>query len=105
MLLTNKTAIIYGAGGPSEVPWRALSLERAWLPDTPGVAEAWTRHTRSAGVTTTDWESRMADGTLLERLPKLRDVARSAVIMTSDYASSITAAVTNLTCGELTDWR
>jgi hypothetical protein len=40
---------------------------------------------------------------MLKRLPKLHEVANAAVLMASDHASAITAAVTNITCGELAD--
>lgn len=82
---------------------RVVCLRSAGSPDTPGVAEAWSRHARSAGLTMPEWQARIADGTLLKRLPRLDEVARTAVIMASDYASPVTAAVTNVTCGELTD--
>ena len=45
----------------------------------------------------------MADRTLLKRLPKLAEVANVAALMASDYASSMTAAVANVTCGEIVD--
>jgi len=41
--------------------------------------------------------------TLLKRLPKLAEVANVAVLMASDHASAITAAVANVTCGEIVD--
>ena len=87
--------------GPHGV--RVICLRSAGSPDTPGVAEAWNLHAEAAGVTLAEWESRMAATTLLKRLPRLAEVGNTAALMASDYASPITAAVTNLTCGELVD--
>ena len=56
-----------------------------------------------AGVSRDAWEAEIADRTYLKRLPRLAEVASAAVLMASDRASAITAAVINLTCGELQD--
>jgi enoyl-[acyl-carrier-protein] reductase (NADH) len=45
----------------------------------------------------------MGERTLLKRLPKLAEVANVAVLMASDYASAVTGAVANVTCGEIVD--
>jgi enoyl-[acyl-carrier-protein] reductase (NADH) len=45
----------------------------------------------------------MAKSTLLKHLPQMAEIANTAVLMASDYASAITGAVTNVTCGELVD--
>ena len=49
------------------------------------------------------FESQFAERTMLKHLPTLSEVANVAVIMASDKASPITAAVVNVTCGELVD--
>jgi NAD(P)-dependent dehydrogenase (short-subunit alcohol dehydrogenase family) len=87
--------------GPSGI--RVVCLRSAGSPDTPGVAEAWGRHAAAAGMPLDEWEAGMADGTMLKRLPRLAEVADVAVLMASDHARTVTAAVTNLTCGELAD--
>ena len=87
--------------GPSGV--RVVCLRSAGSPDTPGVAVVWERHARIAGVSPQEWRERMARRTMLRRLPLLAEVAEAAVLMASDRASAITAAVTNVTCGELAD--
>jgi 3-oxoacyl-[acyl-carrier protein] reductase len=40
---------------------------------------------------------------MLRRMPSMAEVANAAVLMASDRASAITAAVTNVTCGEIAD--
>ncbi|OUM03451.1 SDR family NAD(P)-dependent oxidoreductase [Variovorax sp. JS1663] len=44
-----------------------------------------------------------AGGTLLQRLPTLDQVARTAVFLASDHAGAITGTVANLSCGFLVD--
>lgn len=87
--------------GPHGV--RVVCLRSAGSPDTPGVARAWSTHAKAAGLTPEEWETRMAASTLLKRLPRLAEIGNTAALMASDYASPITAAVTNVTCGELID--
>ena len=82
---------------------RVVCLRSAGSPDTPGVAEAWSRHAKTHGVSLQDWTATMAATTLLKRLPRLAEVANAAALMASDHASGITGAITNLTCGELVD--
>jgi hypothetical protein len=40
---------------------------------------------------------------MLKRMPAVAEIASAAVIMASERASAVTAAVTNLTCGEIAD--
>jgi NAD(P)-dependent dehydrogenase (short-subunit alcohol dehydrogenase family) len=82
---------------------RVVCLRSAGSPETPGVAEAWSRHAQAGAVTLQDWTDTMAATTLLKRLPRLAEVANAAALMASDHASGITGAITNLTCGELVD--
>jgi enoyl-[acyl-carrier-protein] reductase (NADH) len=41
--------------------------------------------------------------TLLKRLPALADVGNVAALMASDYASTMTGTVANMTCGQIVD--
>jgi NAD(P)-dependent dehydrogenase (short-subunit alcohol dehydrogenase family) len=82
---------------------RVVCLRSAGSPDAPGVDAAWRRLAEGAGVSRDAWEAEIADRTYLKRLPRLAEVASAAVLMASDRASAITAAVINLTCGELQD--
>ena len=49
------------------------------------------------------FKARIAEKTMLKRMPAVAEVASAAVLMASDHASAVTAAVTNLTCGEIAD--
>jgi 3-oxoacyl-[acyl-carrier protein] reductase len=82
---------------------RVVCLRSAGSPDAPGVDEVFNQHAKNAGITREEFEAGFAERTMLKRLPKLHEVANAAVLLASDHASAITAAVTNLTCGELAD--
>lgn len=82
---------------------RVVCLRSAGSPDAPGVEAAMKLHAEKAGVSHEEFVTRMADRTLLKRLPMLADVANTAVLMASDHANSITAAITNVTSGQLVD--
>jgi 3-oxoacyl-[acyl-carrier protein] reductase len=51
------------------------------------------------GISAAAYEARAAEQTLLKRLPKLVEFANAAALMASDYASAMTGAVANVTCG------
>ena len=87
--------------GPQGI--RVVCLRSAGSPDAPGVEAAMRLHAENAGVSHAEFETRMADRTLLKRLPKLAEVANAAAMMASDHASSMTAVVTNVTCGQIVD--
>jgi NAD(P)-dependent dehydrogenase (short-subunit alcohol dehydrogenase family) len=82
---------------------RVVCLRSAGSPDAPGVDDVFNQHAKNAGITREEFEAGFAERTMLKRLPKLYEVANAAVLMASDHASAITAAVTNITCGELAD--
>jgi 3-oxoacyl-[acyl-carrier protein] reductase len=87
--------------GPDGI--RVITLRSSGSPDAPGVSAAIAEHAKLAGVKREVFEARIAEKTLLKRMPKLAEIASAAVIMASAHASAITAAVANLTCGELAD--
>jgi NAD(P)-dependent dehydrogenase (short-subunit alcohol dehydrogenase family) len=87
--------------GPRGV--RLITLRSSGSPDTPGVAAAVAQHARAAGVSVDAFEARIAEKTMLRRMPKMAEIADAAVLMASDRASAITAAITNATCGEIAD--
>jgi NAD(P)-dependent dehydrogenase (short-subunit alcohol dehydrogenase family) len=87
--------------GPYNI--RVVCLRSSGSPDTPGVREAMKLHAKNAGTTLEAWQGKMAENTLLKRLPLLAEVANVAVLMASDYAGIMTASVANVTCGELVD--
>jgi NAD(P)-dependent dehydrogenase (short-subunit alcohol dehydrogenase family) len=82
---------------------RVVVLRSSGSPDAPGVSEAIAQHARSAGVSLEVFEARIAEKTMLKRMPRMAEIANAAVIMASERASSVTAAVLNATCGEIAD--
>ena len=82
---------------------RVGCIRSAGSPDAPGVDEVFRVHAKNAGITREEFEHRFADRTMLKHLPLLNEVANAAVLIASDKASAITAAVINVTCGELAD--
>jgi 3-oxoacyl-[acyl-carrier protein] reductase len=82
---------------------RVICLRSAGSPDAPGVDEAFKVHAQKSGVSREQFEKEFAERTLLKRLPRLAEVANAAVLMCTDHASAITAAIMNVTCGELVD--
>lgn len=82
---------------------RVVCLRSAGSPDTPGVSEVFDLHAKQEGLTREAYDAQLAEKTMLKRLPLLHEVANAAVLMASDRASAITAAVTNITCGEMVD--
>lgn len=96
--ICRQLAVELGASGV-----RVVCLRSSGSPDAPGLDEVLTMHAKNAGISREELEINFAASTLLKRLPKLAEVANAAVLMASDKASAITAAVTNITCGELMD--
>ena len=81
-----------------------VTLRSAGSPDAPGVSRAIARTcAQLAGVTREVFEARIAEKTMLKRMPMMAEIANAAVLMASDRASAITAAVINVTCGEIAD--
>lgn len=87
--------------GPQGI--RLVTLRSSGSPDAPGVADAISKHAKAAGVTQEAFEARIAEKTMLRHMPKMAEIANAAVLAASDYASSMTAAVLNATCGEIAD--
>ncbi len=87
--------------GPQGV--RAVCIRSAGSPDAPGVDGALTALAEEEGISREAFTARIADRTLLQRLPLLREIANLAVLAASDLASSMTGGVANGTCGETTD--
>ncbi|WNB93382.1 SDR family oxidoreductase [Bacillus sp. NEB1478] len=82
---------------------RVVCLRSSGSSDAPGVDEVFNYHANNAGITREAFEAGIAESTMLKRLPKLAEVANTAVLMASDYASAITGAIANVTCGEIAE--
>jgi NAD(P)-dependent dehydrogenase (short-subunit alcohol dehydrogenase family) len=87
--------------GPAGI--RLVTLRSSGSPDAPGVRDAVAEHARAAGVSRETFEARIAEKTMLKRMPLMAEIANAAVLAASDRASALTAAVMNLTCGEIAD--
>jgi len=87
--------------GPTGI--RLVTIRSSGSPDTPGVRDAVTEHARLAGVTRETFEARIAEKTMLRRMPLMAEIANLATLAASDRASPLTAAVLNATCGEIAD--
>lgn len=87
--------------GPAGI--RCVTLRSSGSPDAPGVTAAIAEHARAAGISREAFEARIAEKTMLKRMPRMAEIANVAVLMASDRASSVTAAVLNATCGEIAD--
>jgi 3-oxoacyl-[acyl-carrier protein] reductase len=96
--LWRQLAIELGADGI-----RLITLRSSGSPDAPGVAAAIAEHARGAGVTLEAFEARIAEKTMLKRMPKMAEIANAAVLAASDLSRSMTAAVLNCTGGEIAD--
>ena len=82
---------------------RVTCIRSAGSPDATNVDIAIAKHAKARGISKEDFLREFEQITMLKRLPLLREVAASAVFLASDKASAITAAVLNVTCGELAD--
>lgn len=82
---------------------RVVCLRSAGSPDAPGVDKVFHLHAANEGITRQAFEDNLAQRTMLKRLPRLKEIAEAAVLMASDKASAITAAIINVTCGEIAD--
>ncbi len=82
---------------------RAVVVRSAGSPDTPGLREVFELHAKNAGVSFDEFLKEASSGALLKRMPMLAEVANAAAFLASDYASGMTAAVANLTCGQMVD--
>jgi NAD(P)-dependent dehydrogenase (short-subunit alcohol dehydrogenase family) len=87
--------------GPSGI--RLVVVGSAGSPDSPDVQATIKLHAKASGKSYADVEAEFGTQTLLKRLPKVAEVARTAVLHASDYASAMTAVIANATCGYIVD--
>jgi len=82
---------------------RVVCLRTGATPESPVLQEAYARLAEVRGTTKEQVEKSEADHTALKRSPLIAEVANTAVILASDYASAITATPVNASCGEMID--
>jgi len=81
---------------------RVVCLRADGMPETHTITEVFGLHAKGAGMHShKEFQSLMESLTILKRLPKLSEVANTAVFMASDSASAITGTVINVTCGSV----
>lgn len=85
--------------GPKGV--RVVCLRSAGSPES--ISETMDIHAAAGNVTRDDFIASLAELTVLKRLPALAEVGDVAALMASDYASSMTGTVANMTCGAIVD--
>lgn len=82
---------------------RVVCLRSAGSPDGAVVDRVMRELAEEEGITREAFEARIAQRTLLKRMPRLAEVANVAALMASDRAGAITGMVANVTCGEIVD--
>src|SRR5881397_1167409 len=87
--------------GPRGV--RVVCLRTGGTPDNPVLQAVFTHLAKLRGTTFQAIADSEAQNTALKRAPLLPEVANAAVLIASDYASTITATTLNASSGELVD--
>jgi 3-oxoacyl-[acyl-carrier protein] reductase len=82
---------------------RVVCLRGNATPDNPVLDAVFTELAKVQGITKEEIERAEVEGTALKRLSRLAEIGNAAVMMASDYASSITATAANITCGNIVD--
>ena len=87
--------------GPNGV--RVLCLRSHAIPETPLIEANVATAAAAAGVTPAEFQAILEQGTLLQRLPTLAEVADTAAFFASDRAGAMTATVANVSAGTIVD--
>ncbi len=83
---------------------RVVCLRANAMPETAMVQNVLNIFTQAMGMKDPkEFQTAMESGTMLRRLPAVREIANTAAFMASDQAGAITGAVINLSCGSVAD--
>ncbi|HEY5826463.1 MAG TPA: SDR family oxidoreductase [Cyclobacteriaceae bacterium] len=83
---------------------RAVCLRADGMPETDTITTVFGLHAKGAGMPShKEFQSLMESFTILKRLPKLSELADTAVFIASNKASAITGTTINVTCGSVID--
>jgi len=82
---------------------RVVCLRTHAMPETPLIEANFATAAQAAGVSPAEFQAILEQGTLLNRLPTLAEVADTAAFVASDRAGAMTATVVNLSAGSITD--
>lgn len=80
---------------------RVVCLRSTGSPESIG--EVLDLHADGTGMTRAEFIASLAEMTLLKRLASLAEVGNVAALMVSEYASSMTGTIANMTCGAIVD--
>lgn len=80
---------------------RVVCLRSTGSPESIG--EVLDLHADGTGMTRAEFIASLAEMTLLKRLASLAEVGNVAALMASEYASSMTGTIANMTCGAIVD--
>jgi NAD(P)-dependent dehydrogenase (short-subunit alcohol dehydrogenase family) len=115
MMLKDKVAVIYGAGGAiGGAVAHAFARDGAKLfltgrrraqgiPETGRIKESFGLYAKASRTTWEQFQELLASSTHTRRLSTLAETANVAVFMASDGASGMTGTVVNLSMGSLDD--
>jgi len=96
------TRVLAAETGPQGI--RVVCLRADGMPETDTITTVFGEHAKGAGMPShKEFQGLMESFTLLMRLPKLSEVANTAVFLVSDDASAITGTTINVTCGSVVD--
>jgi NAD(P)-dependent dehydrogenase (short-subunit alcohol dehydrogenase family) len=87
--------------GPAGI--RVVCLRCHAIPETPLIEQNFASAGAAAGVAPAQFQATLEQSTLLKRLPTLAEVADTAAFIASDGAGAMTAAVVNLSAGNVID--
>jgi NAD(P)-dependent dehydrogenase (short-subunit alcohol dehydrogenase family) len=83
---------------------RIVCLRADGMPETDTITTVFGLHAEGAGMSShKEFQEMMESFTLMKRLPKLSELANTAVFMASDQASAITGTTINVSCGSVVD--
>lgn len=80
---------------------RVVCLRSTGSPESIG--DSLDQHADGTGMTRAEFIATLEEMTLLKRLASLAEVGNVAALMVSEYASSMTGTIANMTCGAIVD--
>lgn len=82
---------------------RVVAVRSAGMPESARIQEVFQAFASATGITKQMFAQATVDRTLLRRMPTLLETARTVCFLASDYASNLTGAIVNASCGEVMD--
>lgn len=82
---------------------RVVGIRSGGMPESKRIQEVLSSMSRIVGAPSDVFFKAAQEKPLLKRMPKISETARVVAFLASDYASSMTAAIMNSSCGEVVD--